>query len=82
LITCLSLFLSALRSALSSGSISDTDVILAPHTVRWYGDLLGRFAEWVGENERIADLNAETIKDYARSVRDRDLSKFALDTER
>ena len=48
----------------------------SPKTVRWYNDMIGRFAEWFGVDEKIASIDANAIKEYARCVRDRDLSKF------
>ena len=42
----------------------------SPKTVRWYSDMIGRFAEWFGAEEKIASIDANAISEYARSVRD------------
>src|SRR6266508_5492210 len=48
----------------------------SPKTIRWYSDMIRRFAEWLGPDAMIRDINSNAIKGYLRSVRERDLSKF------
>jgi site-specific recombinase XerD len=48
----------------------------SPKTVRWYGDMLGRFADWLGPDARLHDIRADRVRGYARAVRSKDLSKF------
>ena len=48
----------------------------SPKTVRWYSDMVRRFAEWLGPNARLKDIDAEAVKGYARGVRSNGLSKF------
>ncbi|MCI0886528.1 MAG: site-specific integrase, partial [Chloroflexi bacterium] len=65
-----------LEAALSLFLMNRDSRNYSPKTVRWYSDMLGRFAEWFGADEKIASIDANAIREYARSVRDRDLSKF------
>lgn len=48
----------------------------SPKTIRWYSDMIRRFAEWLGPDAKIKDINGDAIRGYLRSVRERDLSKF------
>lgn len=50
----------------------------SPKTVRWYSDMLGRFADALGPEARTRDIDAETVRRYLRSVRANGFSKFTV----
>lgn len=50
----------------------------SPKTVRWYSDMLGRFADALGPEARTRDIDAESIRRYLRSVRANGFSKFTI----
>lgn len=50
----------------------------SPRTVRWYSDMIRRFADWLGPDARLGDINASAVRGYGRAVRDDGLSKFTV----
>jgi integrase/recombinase XerC/integrase/recombinase XerD len=50
----------------------------SPKTVRWYNEMLGRFTAWLGPEARLRDVDGDTLRNYQRSLREGDLSKFTL----
>lgn len=48
----------------------------SPKTIRWYSDLIRRFAEYLAPDAQIKDITPGVIKEYNRAVRQRGLSKF------
>ena len=50
----------------------------SPKTVRWYQDMLGRFASFLGEDARLREVTVDSIRAYQRACRDQDVSKFTL----
>jgi len=50
----------------------------SPKTVRWYRDMLGRFAEFLGEDARLRDVTVDSIRAYQRASRELDVTKFTL----
>jgi site-specific recombinase XerD len=50
----------------------------SPKTVRWYSDMLGRFAESLESNARLHDVDVDNIRRYLRAARENGLSKFTL----
>ncbi len=50
----------------------------SPKTVRWYGEMLGRFSAWLGPEARLRAVDADALRGYQRSLRGDGLSKFTL----
>jgi site-specific recombinase XerD len=50
----------------------------SPKTVRWYGEMLGRFTAWLGPEARLRAVDADALRGYQRSLRGDGLSKFTL----
>lgn len=50
----------------------------SPKTVRWYSDLLGRFAAALGPGGRLRDIDGETIRAYQRGIRESGKGKFTV----
>ena len=50
-----------LEAALSLFLMNRDSRNYSPKTVRWYSDMLGRFAEWFGADEKIASIDANAI---------------------
>lgn len=48
----------------------------SPKTVRWYADMLGRFARFLGEDARLRDLTLDAVRSYQHEVHATDASKF------
>ena len=67
-----------LDSAIQSYLMYHEDRNHSPKSVRWYADMLRRFAESLGPDARLGEIDADGIRKYMRSVRERDFSKFTL----
>ena len=65
-----------LEDVLRSFLMNQEDRNHSPKTVRWYSDMLGRFADALGPEARTNDIDAEAIRRYLRSVRANGFSKF------
>lgn len=50
----------------------------SPRTVRWYRDMLGRFAQSLGPEARLRNIDADAIRRYQRRVRETGVTKFNL----
>lgn len=50
----------------------------SPKTVRWYRDMLGRFAAFLGEDACLPDITVDSIRAYQRASRELDVTKFTL----
>ena len=67
-----------LDSAIQSYLMYHEDRNHSPKSVRWYADMLRRFADSLGPEARLGEIDADGIRKYMRSVRERDFSKFTL----
>lgn len=67
-----------LDSAIQSYLMYHEDRNHSPKSVRWYADMLRRFAASLGPDARLGEIDADGIRKYMRSVRERDFSKFTL----
>ena len=65
-----------IRGLVQSFLMHQEDRNHSPKTVRWYSDMLGRFADALGPEARTRDIDAEAIRRYLRSVRANGFSKF------
>jgi len=50
----------------------------SPRTVRWYADMLGRFAQSLGPEARLRDIDGDAIRAHQRRVRETGVTKFTL----
>jgi integrase/recombinase XerC/integrase/recombinase XerD len=50
----------------------------SPKTIRWYRDLVGRFATSLGPDAQLGDVTPEAIRSFQRGLRQSDRSKFTL----
>jgi site-specific recombinase XerD len=50
----------------------------SPKTIRWYSEMLGRFAGELGTEARLRDIGAEVLRSYQRGLRGNGRSKFTL----
>ena len=50
----------------------------SPKTVRWYSEMLGRFAASLRPDARVGDIAPDAIRSYQRGLRDSKRSKFTL----
>ena len=60
-----------LDSAIQSYLVYHEDRNHSPKSVRWYADMLRRFAESLGPDARLGEIDADAVRKYMRSVRER-----------
>ena len=67
-----------LESLIKSFLMHQEDRNHSPKTVKWYSEMLGRFARFLGQETKVKELDIEAVRRYQRQLRNENLSKFSV----